>query len=285
MRLFALLLVLLPAAAQDFTGLMVERVSSGHRFTEGPAWSKDGYLLFSDIPANRILKLSPQGQEVFRENSGGANGNFIDEKGRLYTCEGGNRRVTRTGAKGAVEVLAERFEGKRLNAPNDITVRRDGHAYFTDPAFGKQADSRELDFYGVYHLTPKNEISTVWRGETRPNGIAVSPNGHILYVADSDARAVRAFDLDRQGNASGERILIKDIEGVPDGLKVDEKGNLYLAAKAVAIYTPEGKLIRLIEMPETPANLTFGDSDLQALYVTARTHVYKVKVPTKGLQP
>lgn len=281
-----LLFLLFSFFLQDFVELKVERVATGYRFTEGPAWSKDGHLVFSDVPNNRILKMVPgQTPGIFRDKSDGANGNFFDDKGRLYTCESVSRRVTRTDTKGNVEVLAEKYEGKRLNAPNDIVVRHDGHAWFTDPAFGNQADNRELTFFGVYHLTPKNEISTVWRGDTRPNGIALSPNGRILYVADSDARAVRAFDIDRQGNASGERILIRNVEGVPDGLRVDERGNLWLAAKGVILYAPDGKLVKLIDIAETPANLTFGDPDLQTLYVTARTSVYRFRAPVKGAQP
>lgn len=277
-------LLLLSFLMQESVELKVERVATGYRFTEGPAWNKEGYLVFSDVPNNRILRLTP-GKPVapFRDDSNGANGNTFDDKGRLYTCESVSRRVTRTDAKGNVEVLAEKFEGKRLNAPNDIVVRHDGHVYFTDPAFGNQADNRELTFFGVFHLTPRNEISAVWKGDTRPNGIALSPNGRILYVADSDARAVRAFDLDRQGNASAERILIKGVEGVPDGLRVDEKGNLWLAAKGVIIYAPDGKLFKLIDIPETPANLAFGDADLQTLYITARTSVYRMRAPVKGL--
>ncbi|HAX41643.1 MAG TPA: hypothetical protein DCY80_03665, partial [Solibacterales bacterium] len=155
----ALLLALpLLLPAQDFSELRVERIAANYRFTEGPAWSGQ-FLLFSDIPSNRILKFTPpQGPAaVFRENSGGANGNAFDSRGRLYTCEGANRRVTRTSPDGKIEVLAERFEGKRLNAPNDITVRRDNHVYFTDPAYGAQEDSRELPFYGVFHLSPRGD--------------------------------------------------------------------------------------------------------------------------------
>jgi len=279
------LFLLLAFFSQDFSQAKIERVATGYRFTEGPVWSKDGYLLFSDVPNNRIYRLTPgRAPEVFRENSNGANGNTVDERGRLYTCESISRRVTRTDAKGGVEVLADKFEGKRLTAPNDIVVRRDGHIFFTDPAFGNQADTKELTFFGVYHLTPRGELSVIWRGDTRPNGIALAPNGRILYVADSDARAIRAFDLDRQGTASDERVLVKGIEGVPDGLRTDERGNLWLAAKGVQVYTPEGKHVQTFDIAETPANLAFGDPDLQTLYVTARTSVYRVRLPLKGWQ-
>ena len=128
-------------------------------------------------------------------------------------------------------MLASKFEGKRLNAPNDIIVRRDGHIYFTDPAFGDQQDHRELDFFGVYHITPKGDLEAIAKWKTRPNGITLTANGKVLYVADSDARVIRAFDLDKSGAASKERVVIENIPGVPDGIRTDEKGNIYVAAK------------------------------------------------------
>lgn len=283
MRLFAIFVLTAAAlAAQEANAYKVERVTTNHRFLEGPAWSRDGFLLFSDVPAHRIYKLGPKGVEVWREKSGGANGNAFDDKGRLLTCEAGNRRVTRTNSKGEVEVLADKFEGKRLNAPNDIVARKDGHIYFTDPAFGKDDDHRELDFHGVFHLTPKGELSAVARLQKRPNGIALSPNGKLLYVTGSDERVVRVFDLDRQGNASPERVLITGISGVPDGIRTDEKGNLYVACDGVAVYSPEGRLLRTIAMPDGATNLAFGDGDLQTLYITARTTLFRVRLDTKG---
>ncbi|MDW8131521.1 MAG: SMP-30/gluconolactonase/LRE family protein, partial [Bryobacterales bacterium] len=261
-------------------------IAAGSRFTGGPGWPRDGFLLFSDVPQDLILRWTPgKGVTRYRESSNGANGNAFDIQGRLYTCESRTRRVVRTDRKGGVEVLAERFEGKRLNAPNDIVVRRDGHVYFTDPAFGAQQDGRELDFYGVFHITPKGELEAIARWPTRPNGIALSPDGKLLYVANSDERQVRVFDLDRQGRASGERVLISDIEGAPDGLAVDEKGNLYVAARTIAVYAPEGRLLAAIEMPETPSNCAFGDPDFGALYVTARTSVYRIRLDVRGAVP
>jgi gluconolactonase len=190
--------------------------------------------------------------------------------------------VIRTDKKGKVEVLAEKWEGKRLNAPNDIVVSKSGHVYFTDPAFGEQADHRELDFYGVYHITPKGEMSLIAKPAGRPNGIALSPNGKLLYVANSDEKNIRAYDVDKNGAVSNERILISDIAGVPDGIKVDEKGNIYVAAKGVVVYTAEGKLLTTLNLAETPANCAFGDADFQGLYVTARTSVYRVRLDVKG---
>ncbi len=270
-------------AAQDFSNLRIERVAAGYKFTEGPVWSREGYLLFSDVPQDLIVRWKPgEGTSPFRQNSQGANGNAFDAQGRLYTCESRTRRVVRADRTGRLEVLAERYQGKRLNAPNDIVVRRDGHAYFTDPAFGAQADARELDFYGVYHIPPKGPLELVARPAGRPNGIALSPDGRILYVANSDERSVRAYDLDRRGRASNERLLISGIEGVPDGLKVDEKGNLYVAARAILVYSPEGRRLGAIELPETPSNCAFGDPDFGALYVTARSSVYRIRLDVKG---
>jgi gluconolactonase len=276
-------LLTLTAAAQDFTEVKVDKVAVGNIFTEGPAWSREGYLVFSDIPNNKILQLEPGAPVgIFRSNSNGANGNTFDAQGRLYTCESHLRRVTRTDKKGKVEVLAEKWQGKRLNAPNDIVVRKDGQIYFTDPAFGKEEDSRELDFFGVYHISRRGEMEFVARPKGRPNGIAISPNGNILYVTNSDERNVRAYDLDKNGVASNERILVANIQGIPDGMRVDEKGNLYVAAGKLEAYTPEGKPLGSIPLAETPSNCAFGDPDFGSLYVTARTSVYRLRLNVKG---
>ena len=273
-----LALLVLPLAAQDFSEVKVEKVAHGYRFTEGPVWSRDGYLIFSDVSANKIMKHTPAGTEVYREASNGAAGNAFDTQGRLYTCETHARRVTRSDKKGRIEVLADKWDGKLLNAPNDIVVSKPGHVYFTDPAFGNQQDTRELDFYGVYHITPKGQLTVIAKPAGRPNGIALSPNGRILYVANSDERNIRAYDVDRDGEVSGERVAISKIDGIPDGIRTDEKGNLYVAAKGVAVYTPEGKLLATIPVAETPSNCAFGDADSQTLYITARTSVYRVRL-------
>lgn len=275
---FLCLLFLLPLCAQNFNDVSVERIASGFRFTEGPALAPDGTLLFSDVPNNRIHQIVPgKGLSVYREASNGANGNTFDDRGRLYSCESVSRRVTRTSKDGTIEVLAERFEGKRLNAPNDIVVRRDGHVYFTDPAYGNQQEGRELDFFGVYHLTPKGELSLVARMDQRPNGITLSPNERILYVAGADERVIRAYDLDRSGKATNPRIVISGIDGVPDGIRTDSNGNIYIACKGLAIYSPEGKLLRMIEMAETPTNVAVSERGEWTLYVTAPRAVYRVK--------
>lgn len=278
------------AFAQDFSHLEVQRVVKDLHFAEGPVWSYDGFLLFSDTVVDKLRKLTPgAGDTVFAERAGGAIGNAYDMEGRLYTCEFRERRVTRTLKNGKIEVLASRFEGKRFNAPNDVVVRRDGHVYFTDPAFGAQQDTRELDFYGVYHITPKGELEAIAKWKTRPNGITLSPNGRTLYVSDSDGRSVRAYDLDGKGIASKERIVIDKIPGVPDGLRTDEKGNLYVAADKVYVYAlsnnAPAKLLGEVPIGETPSNLAFGDPDMETLYITARTSVYRVRLGVKGALP
>jgi gluconolactonase len=281
--LFAILLLLASAHAQDLADLRIEKVADGYLFAEGPVWSRGGYLIFSDAPHNRLLELKPQQHpSVLRENSNGAMGNAFDAEQRLYTCETHLRRVTRTDKKGNIEVLAERWEDKRLNAPNDIVVRKDGQVYFTDPAFGNQRDARELDFYGVYHLSRKGELEVIAKPKGRPNGVAISPNGRVLYVTNSDERNLRAYDLDHNGQASNERVLVSAIEGIPDGVRVDEKGNLYVAANKIELYTPEGKQLGSIALAETPSNCAFGDDDFESLYVTARTSVYRVRLNVKG---
>jgi gluconolactonase len=232
---------------------------------------------------NKLHKFVPgKGTAEFAEIAGGPIGNTYDQQGRLYTCEFRERRVTRTLKNGKVETLAARYQGKRLNAPNDIVVRHDGQIYFTDPAFGDQQDHRELDFYGIFRISPKGELEPIAKWKTRPNGIALSPDGKILYVADSDQRSIRAFDLDKSGGASNEHTVIDKIPGVPDGVRIDEKGNIYVAAKGVYAYSPDGKQIGNIELSETPSNIAFGDGDLSTLFITARTCVYRVRLGVKG---
>ena len=171
-------------APQQYT---VEVVAKGMRFADGPVWSLEDFLLFSDTVTDTQHKFTPgKGVSELGSRPGGTAGNAYDEKGNLYTCEFRERRVTRTAKNGKVDVIAARFEGKRLNAPNDVVVRRDGNVYFTDPAFGNQEDTRELDFNGVFRVTARGQIEAIAKWKTRPNGLALSPNGRTLYVSDSD---------------------------------------------------------------------------------------------------
>jgi gluconolactonase len=284
MRAFLILFALSCALSQDFTGFKIETISSENIYAEGPAWSMEGFLIYSDAPSDRLMKWVPgQPPSAFREKASGAMGNAFDSQGRLYSCETHSRRVTRTDKKDqVVAVLADKWQGKRLNAPNDIAIRKDGHAYFTDPAFGNQQDARELDFYGVFHISPKGELDVIDKRQSRPNGVALSPNGKLLYVTDSDRHEVIAYDLDRTGAGAGGRTVISQIDGVPDGIKTDEKGNLYVAARYIFVYTPEGKQLGSVHLPETPSNLAFGEADFESLFVTARKFVYRVRLNVKG---
>jgi len=179
-------------------------------------------------------------------------------------------------------VVASEWKGKRLNAPNDVAVRRDGQIYFTDPASKAVLEKPELDFNGVYHVTPSGQISLVTSKMARPNGVALTPDGRTLYVADSEGAKIIAFDLDAEGNASRERVFVEKVEGTPDGLRVAANGNVYTSCRGICVYSPAGQFLRMLEFPETPANCAFGDPDLLTLYVTARTSVYRVRIPDKG---
>jgi gluconolactonase len=273
-------LVSTPLLAASLPEHKVERVVGDRKFTSGALWSQDGtFLLYSDVPASEILKIDKAGQSTLRKASGGASGLAFDNKGRLYVCETHTRRVVRIDKKGEIEVLASEWQGKKLNSPNDVVVARSGHVYFTDPAFATADTQRELSFYGIFHVTPKGELQVVWKGETRPNGIALAADGKQLFVSDSDARTILAFDVDsKSGALTNERILVADIPGVPDGLFVDPFGRLYVAAAKVEAYSiKDGSHLGSFEFAEKPSSVTVGDGDGQSLYVTARGSVYRVR--------
>jgi gluconolactonase len=281
-RACVLALACVAAPGQNASPVSVAKIAGGYRFTEGPAWSKDGYLVFSDTPSNRILKWLPGHEpELLRGDANGPSGNAFDAQGRLYTCETRARRVVRMEKNGKIETVAERFEGKRLNAPNDVAVSRGGHIYFTDPAFGEQSDHRELDFYGVYHVSPKGVLSVAAKLAGRPNGVAISPNGRILYVTGADEHNVRAYDLDADGQASNERTLISGIAGVPGGIRADEKGALYVAATGVAVYTPEGKLLFTVSPDVRVSNCALGEADGRTLFLTEGAEVHRARLDGK----
>ena len=266
----------------------VERFGGDFAFVEGPVWApagagKEGSLIFSDIYNSRIMKSAgPNQTEIYRNYTNAANGNAMDAQGRLYSCERDGRRVSRLEKDGSIRVIASEWQGKRLNSPNDVIVRRDGHVYFSDPASKAVLEPQELGFNGVYHVTPEGKLSLINGKMARPNGVALTPDGRTLYVADSQERKILAYDLDGAGNASHERVFLSDIDGSPDGLRVAKNGNIYIAARGIAVYSKAGKFIRMIEFPETPANCAFGDADLRTLYVTARTSVYRVRIPDRG---
>jgi gluconolactonase len=283
LRILLVLGAFAPAVCQDLSEIQIEKVSGGYRFPTAPLWAHEGYLFFADPPSSKVFRWIPgRKPEPFLEKSPGASGLGLDTRAQLYVCEARARRIVRFDREKRATTFVEQYQGKRLNAPNDVTVRRDGQVYFTDPAFGYQQDTRELDFYGIYHATPKGELSLVSKWTTRPNGIALAPNGRVLYIADSDRRSIRAYDLDRRGAASNERTLVTGIEGSPKGLAVDENGSLYVAAKNIYVYASNGKPVGKIQFGDPPTGCAFGEGDLQALYVTAGDSVYRVRLNVKG---
>jgi len=269
------------------------RLETGFQFTEGPLWNaSESFLLFSDIPANRIYKWSPdEGVEVFREPSGNSNGLTYDKQSRLLICEHGNRRLSRIEKDETDTVLAGKFRGKRLNSPNDIVVRSDGIIYFTDPPYGIEPHKQELPFQGVYCLDPEERKLTLLVDDfIRPNGLAFSPDEAILYIGDSstDTRHVRGFDVDPSGTLSNGRIFVEirsELPGNPDGMKVDIDGNLYVsAAGGIWVFSKDGESLGILRTPEIPANCAWGGEDWRTLFVTARTSIYRVKTIVPGVK-
>jgi gluconolactonase len=263
--------------------IAIEKLAGNLGFIDGLAWSRSGYLLAADVRTKTILRFdaSPR-PKVIRDNTGGTSGIAFDIQGRLYMCEPETRRISRMDLKGTVDPFVETFEGKKFNSPNDIVVRRDGHVWFTDPAFGSANDHRELDFYGIFHANPKGELDAVARWKTRPNGIALSADGRLLFVADSDRHAVAVFDVDRNGAASNQRDFVKQIQGVPGGLKTDVNGRVCVAAQGMAVYNSSGKLdVRFME-DRVVTNCSFGDGEGETLYMAARGEIYRTNTGVKG---
>lgn len=261
----------------------VEKLADGFQFTEGPVWrDSEGDLLFSDIPANRIYRWKDGSVEIWREPSGQANGNTLDPNGRLITCEHANRRVTRTAADGTVAPIAERYQGKRLNSPNDVICKSDGSVYFTDPPYGVKPEERELDFQGVFRISPDGKaLASLARDFIKPNGIAFAPDENLLYVADTERGHIRAFDVADDGAIGNSRVICQ-IER-PDGMKVDVEGNLYVAGMTgILVFDSSGKQLGVISTPLRPANLAFGEADRKTLFITARTELYRVRVKIAG---
>ncbi len=263
-----------------------EKIATGFEFTEGPVWHPDGLLLFSDIPAGRIYAWTPAGATIWREPSGNSNGLVLDSERRLIACEHGNRRVSRTEADGSVVTLADRYEGKRLNSPNDAVVASDGTIYFTDPPYGIQPEEQEQACNGVYRIRNGGTIERVFDDFERPNGLAFSPDETVLFVADSRRRHIRAFDHTPDGTLTNSRIIC-DMDhpqpGSPDGMTIDMEGRLYVAgAMGVWVFEPDGTHLGVIVTPERPSNLAWGDADHRTLYITARTSLYRVRATTPG---
>ena len=272
----------------------VERLATGCRFTEGPLWNVIGnFLIFSDIPANTIRKWdATSGMTVFRKPSGKSNGLTYDKGGHLIACEHANRRVSRTTADGDVLTIASHYQGKRLNSPNDVVVKSDGSIYFTDPPYGLRSASgpeseKELDFHGVYRLSPDAETLTLLIDDfDRPNGLCFSPDEAILYINDTTRMHIRAFDVQPDGTLANDRIFAeeKGDNGKPDGMKVDRRGNVYLTGpNGIWIFAPDGTHLGIIRVPERTANLAWGGEQWKSLFITASTSLYRVECKIAGV--
>lgn len=283
-------------------------------FTEGPAVDAEGNVFFSDIVNNRIMKRAPDGRlSVWRADSGRANGNMFDAEGRLVTCEGaefgdgGRRRITRTDMRtGAVEVLTERYEGKRYNSPNDLAIDAQGRIYFTDPRYKEDRSDLELDVEAVYRLDPNGGVTRLLQPPAiqKPNGIALAPDNRTLYLVDSSPapggnRKIWAFDLSADGVPSRQRLVYDFAPGRGgDGMRVDSQGNLWIAAgilrprhanetadvpAGIYVVTPDGKLLGRIPVPEdSVTNMAFGGLDLKTLYVVSGKSLFSIRVAVAG---
>jgi gluconolactonase len=290
-------------------GTRIERLAAGFQFTEGPVWDREGgYLLFSDPNNNLIYRWSPDGQvSVYRSHSGytglnigeygqpGSNGLTLDREGRLTINEHGNRRVTRLEKNGVLTVLADRYQGKRLNSPNDLVYRSDGTLYFTDPPFGlpKFFDDprKELSYSGVFCLI-KGQLKLVATDLNGPNGLAFSPDEKFLYVDnwDLERKIVMRYEVQPDGSLANGKVFF-DATAEPgedawDGMKVDQQGNLYLSGPGgLWIISPEGKHLGTITGPEHPHNMAWGDEDGKTLYLCAKTGLYRIRFNIAGIRP
>jgi len=279
----------------------VELLYDGCRWAEGPVWfGEHNTLVWSDIPNQRMLRWTPgQGVSVFRSASGFANGNTRDRQGRLVTCEHGGRRVSRTEPDGRIVTLADRYQDKRLNSPNDVVVKSDGTVWFTDPDYGIMSDyegykgRREQAGCLVFRLTPDTgELQVVAEDFVKPNGLAFSVDEKTLYIADTGLshdpdgpHHIRAFDVSAGNTLSNGRVFCKVNPGVPDGFRVDDQDNIWTSCQnGVLCYAADGTALGKINIPQMVANLTFGGPRRNRLFITANTSLYAVFVATNGAQ-
>jgi gluconolactonase len=269
----------------------LETVASGFGFTEGPMWDAAGFLYVSDETINKIFRVYPNGKKEEVIALGDPDGNTFDRQHRLIDCASVLRAIIEVTPDGKYKVLADGYEGKKFNSPNDVTVGPDGALYFTDPTLDLVAgEKQEVPFQGVYRLDDKGNVRLLTRELRQPNGLAFSPDGKHFYVDDSEQRNIRVYDATADGALTNGRIFGEEPgekdEGVPDGIKVDEHGNLFVTGpRGIWAWDASGHHIGTVVLPEQPANLAWGDSDYRTLYITATTSVYRLRMKTKGYVP
>ena len=271
----------------------LETVAADLRFLEGPIWHpRENHLRFSDILANCTWQWSAaEGLHIWRQNSHMANGNTYDLDGRVLSCHHASSRVTRMDGE-RMTVLAAHYDGKQLNSPNDIVVKRDGSAYFTDPPYGRERNvgiprDCELDFNGVYRFREGKPLQLMTSELDRPNGLCFSADESLLYINDSARFRIMVFDVDANGGLSGGRVFADTIgaeDGVPDGMKIDSLGNVWCAAQGgLQLFAADGTLLARLLIPERVTNFCFGDADLRGVYITGITSLYRVRARVAGL--
>jgi gluconolactonase len=265
----------------------VEKLGTGMKFLEGPCWIKadGGWLVFSDIPSNELKKWTAAGGvTTWRMPSNNANGNLLDQQGRLISCEHSSRRVTRTNADGTIEVLVDSFDGKKLNSPNDVAVKSDGTLWITDPPYGIPKDQKqEQAAQNVFRFDPKSKTLTVAIADCdKPNGLCFSPDEKLLYVADSGKpKHIRVFTVKDDGTLGEGKVFATLDKGAPDGIRCDGQGNVWSSAgDGVRVYAPDGTWLGTVLTPEGAANLCFGGADGKTLFITARTSLYAIPTLT-----
>jgi gluconolactonase len=271
------------------------KVAGDFGFTEGPVWDDSGFLYVSDEEKNKIYRVFVDGKKEELVSLGDPDGSTYDHQHRLIDCASVLRAIIALTPDGKYTVLADRFEGKKFNSPNDVIVGPDGALYFTDPTLDLvQGEKQEIPFQGVYRLgvkdNDKGSVRLLTKDLTQPNGLAFSPDGKRFYVDDSEQRNIRVYDVAADGSLNDGRIFGQEPggehDGVPDGIKADRKGNLFVTGpKGIWIWDPQGHHLGTIEMPEQPANLTWGDKDRATLYITATHSVYRLRTKTVGFVP
>lgn len=268
----------------------LEVVATGFGFTEGPVWDSAGFLYVSDEESNKIYRVFPDGHREELIALGDPDGNTFDRKHFLLDCASVLRAVIRIDPDGHYTVLADRFEGKRFNSPNDVVIGPDGAIYFTDPTLDLPTGERqEIPFQGVYRLNDQGQVRLLTKDLTQPNGLAFSPDGKNLYVDDSEQRNIRIYDFHADGSVSNGRVFGNEAgpgKGVPDGMKLDDQGNLYVTGpQGIWVWDAAGQHLGTIVLPEQPANLAWGDPDYGTLYITATKSVYKLRTKVHGDVP